>query len=127
MRKDSVWLHLCGPPCSLPVPPGHQTIMFDCHCSLPLFPTARPSADPVVGRAAPPRRTPVQHLEGAQHPLTVLGRSARNLAQNDYFATTGTTRLTIDVAPLDGGVQFQPEVMLDGGGDSLTICGPGSL
>jgi len=40
---------------------------------------------------------------------------------------TGTTRLTIDVAAMDGGIQFQPEVMLDGGGAGLALCGPGSF
>jgi hypothetical protein len=49
-------------------------------------------------------------------------------SQPDFVVhPAGSTRLTIDVSPMDGGIQFQPEVMLDGGGDSLSICGPGSF
>lgn len=49
-------------------------------------------------------------------------------AQPDFVVhPTRTTRLTIDVAPMDGGVQFQPEVMTDGGGGGLALCGPGSF
>jgi hypothetical protein len=49
-------------------------------------------------------------------------------AQPDFVVhPTGTTRLTIDVSPMDGGVQFLPEVMTDGGSGGLALCGPGSF
>jgi hypothetical protein len=49
-------------------------------------------------------------------------------AQPDFVVhPTGTTRLTIDVTAMDGGIQFQPEIALDGGGGGRSLCGPGSF
>jgi hypothetical protein len=49
-------------------------------------------------------------------------------SQPDFVVhPTGTTRLTIDVTAMDGGIQFVPEITLDGGGVGRSLCGPGSF
>jgi hypothetical protein len=51
-------------------------------------------------------------------------------AQPDFVVhPTGTTRLTIDVAPMDGGIQFQTESLADGGYENGVGvgCAPGLL